>query len=763
MKNSILEAAFAGLLHDIGKFGQRTISSSDLSSEDLFGTTSDDGHMAFLHTGYTSKFIRDVLSIDDDFKKTVCIHHLPVTNDLHRILARADAIASGIDCIDELKDEESIYQTSEFITKKLNSVFTEVDFGKDRKMAWFDVSALRNVNKPQRVSKTSIDASVSNYRKMYEEMIRELKSNPAFQPGKISKTNYDILYALFQEYCSLIPSSTYAADQVFVSLFDHLKLTSAIASCLAASGGEETFYMMEFDISGIQKFIYKIVEGSESKRGIAKALRGRSFFISLICNYVTYSILKEFDMPQANIIFNTGGGALLILPARDDTEEIIRRKAESLWDELYRLFGTDITFVYALEKCNTEELELFKTDKAISLKGKLEKQKSRKYRTLVDRNLYYSSDNANEPCIICGSNLVENKNGICPVCRSIEQVSDFIVSHERFHISYHFSEGNGISLSSDSIHLDAVPDQDYDYVDSINCHDIGNVKYTASLIPRKDSKVLNFTSICEDLLPEEDTGDRKLGILKMDVDNLGAVFAYGMNADTRSLSKYQNLSRMTENFFSAGLRKICCEVSERMNSRIGECTDNGTMFYINYAGGDDLVILGPVSGILRLALAIRKEFREYVLNDNITLSAGIQIMNPKQPIRYGALKAEEMLEKAKQRDGKNSIGLFDTALSFAEYKSVLEEADYYRLLIKDGGISRSLLYQYMRVLDQCETYDDYLSYIPRLLYSIIRNIKKAENVNDLKKRLLSANDLHDVQATTLSMKIAIMETRETNG
>lgn len=33
------------------------------------------------------------------------------------------------------------------------------------------------------------------------------------------------------------------------------------------------------------------------------------------------------------------------------------------------------------------------------------------------------------------------------------------------------------------------------------------------------------------------------------------------------------------------------------------------IFYINYAGGDDLVIMGPIYGIVKLAYTIHEEFK----------------------------------------------------------------------------------------------------------------------------------------------------------
>lgn len=768
MKNKLLTAAYAGLTHDIGKLIQRTSLSVSLREDELCYAVQnkETGQYTFLHSGCTAGFIREILGLDETFAESAAGHHKEPETDLQKILFRADRIASGIDCQDESKDEESIYQSGDFIRRRMNSVYAEVDFGKPKQEAEFSLDELNQIGKPQLGSHNpDSEQAVKEYQALYEKLASAVRSDPDFAKGEITKKNYDILYAAFQEYCSLVPSSTYMAGETYVSLFDHLKLTSAIASCLALTEGKEEFCMLEFDISGIQKFIYKIVEGSESKSGIAKALRGRSFFVNMICSYITYSFLNEFGLTQANIIFNTGGGALIMLPGGEETENRVDAKATALCAELYDLFGTAITFVYALEKCNAEELEAFKTDKAISLKGELEKGKGAKFKTLLGNDFYYRQTDLHEVCGLCGYSLVKKENDICPVCSAIEKVAEFMVKNEEFFINYHFNKKceGGFVFGNDSVTLTVKPDQDYDFIDSVNRHEKGNVRYSACIVPKKNNRVLNFTEISENLLPEEDTGDRKLAILKMDVDNLGAVFAYGMNDQTRSISRYQNLSRMTENFFSIRLEKICLDVSKEMNPDIDAITDNGTMFYINYSGGDDLVILGPAKAILRLAQRIRSEFADYVLNDNITLSAGIHIQRPKQPIRYGILEAEKMLESAKQSDGKNSIGLLDTVMKYSEYANALDESAYYQKLIEEEMLSRSVLYQYMKVLDECEDFDSYLSNVPRILYSIIRNVSDQKSVNELKRKVLSAETIQEVKLKTLAMKLAVMETRDNNG
>lgn len=66
------------------------------------------------------------------------------------------------------------------------------------------------------------------------------------------------MYALLKEYITTTPASTMESPKSSVSLFDHSKLTAAIASCIHLNKNNDTnFTMVEFDVSGIQNFILK--------------------------------------------------------------------------------------------------------------------------------------------------------------------------------------------------------------------------------------------------------------------------------------------------------------------------------------------------------------------------------------------------------------------------------------------------------------------------------------------------------------------------
>ena len=95
----------------------------------------------------------------------------------------------------------------------------------------------------------------------------------------------------------------------------------------------------------------------------------------------------------------------------------------------------------------------------------------------------------------------------------------------------------------------------YDYVESLNQSHLGNTRLIANLVPKKNDRIIPFENMVINLV-DTSYGDPKLGILKMDVDNLGAIFAFGMEKQ-RSLSKFLTLSRMMENFFGHELMNIC--------------------------------------------------------------------------------------------------------------------------------------------------------------------------------------------------------------
>lgn len=778
MEYTLLDLAYGGLLHDIGKFYQRTYLKSNLNQNELDTTPI---HFKYkynthLHSGYTSRFLLKYLNMNNGpFEKLVSEHHKDNLDNFSKIIKKADCIASAIDRRDEENDFESSTSKKQYITTRMYSVFEEINFDekKYRKDAIFPLRTFEKMSLPI-VDYKCLDPenSANEYKQLFTQFIAELEQQ-LYLKNKINFVSFNYMYNLLNKYLVTIPAATYKINKPKVSLFDHLKLTAAIASCLynVTDINNCNFYMLEIDVSGIQKFIYQIVEGTETKEKLAKALRGRSALVGLITNAISYSFLNEFGLTQTNILFNSGGGATILLPATSITEEKVAQVAKKVQEGLFELFQSDITFVYALIKINQDELEKFQSQKAVELKERLGRKKMQKFSNIIDYDFFYEKIGNNETCPMCGRTL---KNNQCDVCQMVDITNEIYSKYSDFGIIYDFNNQYQNSyikkidlkfvVLSFIDRVELINDIKVNwYVDSINNFGFGYQKMVSNQVPYdKTGNILNFNEILE-LTPDQ-YGDKKLAILKMDVDNLGGIFAFGLkddqnNSAQRSISKYVTMSRLMEYFFGQEIKSICKDVSLKINNDISSKVKNETMFYINYAGGDDLVIIGSAYSIIQLSLEIENRFAQFTNNRNITISGGIHIQHPKKPVRFGVQEAEKQLSLSKDR-GKNAISLLDTTISYDLFKNILDDVNKICFWLNSNQISRTMLYNILSLIKDL-SYDMYIKYIPRLQYILFRNIGDNDKLFMwFKNEINQVVDSKKLEDFVLKLKLVMLFTRD---
>ncbi|HJF41383.1 type III-A CRISPR-associated protein Cas10/Csm1 [Thomasclavelia spiroformis] len=773
----LIDVAYGALLHDIGKFYQRTYEKSDLSKRELETTRyhKNGNYHSHLHSGYTSRFLNKYLEMNNEFEKlTSEHHHIDESEHFLNIIKKADQIASAIDRQDELKDNEAENKKGSFITARLYSVLSEVHFGKEKNdNSIFSLSTRDQMNIPDaNFVRKSLKESVDEYKILFDEFADEIEKN-IYLKKRVNFIAYNYMYNLLNKYLVTVPASTYGGVKSAVSLFDHLKISSAIASCLydKTCYDQEMFYMLEIDVSGIQSFIYQVVEGSGTKPGLSKALRGRSILVGLITNAISYAFLNEFGLTVSNILFNTGGGSMILLPYNQSIEKRVMDLSKKIRKSLFDFFQTDITFVNAMLPVNKKELETFQTDKAIELKSLLGRNKMRKYQDIIDdADFFFDKIDFNSKCNTCGR---VSKSEQCFICKMVEKISQIYTKNESFGIVYDFNKTIDIknieTLDLGFVRLLFINDKSYLiddeiswYVDSINNFGFGNEKMLSSQVPLNNyGDILNFEQIIK--LTSSQYGDEKLAILKMDVDNLGGIFAFGLKASDeprvqRSISKYVTMSRLMEFFFGHEIKNICREVSLKINENIDDKVKNGTMFYINYAGGDDLVIIGSVYSIVELALEIHKRFAKFTNNKNITISGGINFQNDKKPIRFGVQMAEEALSMSKDGD-KNAITLLNTTVPFVEFEELLVEVKEICKFILEGKLSRTMLFNLMSNIRD-KSYMEFVCLIPRIQYILYRNVKDQKLLDSMRYRLTKVKTDIDVKHYVLILKLVMLFTRE---
>lgn len=188
---------------------------------------------------------------------------------------------------------------------------------------------------------------------------------------------------------------------------------------------------------------------------------------------------------------------------------------------------------------------------------------------------------------------------------------------------------------------------------------------------------------------EEYAGSTYLGVLRMDVDNLGGRFVKGFD----SMESYRKFSNALDRFF---------DVDEGNLHKVYDQYDYKDFVNIVYAGGDDLFAVGRWDKVIDFAHALAKDFQDFckeTLKEKLTISGGIAIVDPRFPISKAAEMAGEAEDAAKQYNSsvKNAFNMFGESVSWEnEFDYVMEKSRKFVELISDKGLSHSILHRIKR-------------------------------------------------------------------
>jgi CRISPR-associated protein Csm1 len=205
-----------------------------------------------------------------------------------------------------------------------------------------------------------------------------------------------------------------------------------------------------------------------------------------------------------------------------------------------------------------------------------------------------------------------------------------------------------------------------------------------------------------------------LGVLKGDVDNLGAVFQQGLQQPT--FAKMAALSRQMNAFFSVYLPALCAEKNPNT--------------YTVFAGGDDFFLIGPWHSLMQLAAELRDQFTRYVAgNSELTFSSGIVICKPGMPVPQLARLGEEALETAKgfSQNGhsKNALHVFGQSVSWMQYQQLTKAFASLKGMAYRAHLSTAFIYSLLELIDLASKTDKPESGLwrSRLSYRAIRHLE----------------------------------------
>ena len=229
----------AALLHDIGKFWQRTGERLSVEDERIMPSCCPvyNNHYTHQHVLYSGRFIREIFEKRYGLvENLVLYHHMPESSPasyrrLVKILTLADWLSSG-ERRDKLGKEKS-----EPSKEPLISIFSLISLdGKSVTPAYVALNPL-NLDFEPLFPKDNKDKIVS--RDSYANIWNDFYEESTLLKNAMGNLLIKQFIYLLQKYTSTIPSATYT-DKPDISLYHHLKSTAAIASCLYLSGiGED--------------------------------------------------------------------------------------------------------------------------------------------------------------------------------------------------------------------------------------------------------------------------------------------------------------------------------------------------------------------------------------------------------------------------------------------------------------------------------------------------------------------------------------------
>ncbi|STY70876.1 Predicted HD superfamily hydrolase [Megamonas hypermegale] len=778
------------LLHDIGKVCYRT-------------------GKRINHSKLGGDFLEQYLKAGEEAERLLnCVryHHKDYLqkakldkNDLAYIVYEADNIASGMDRRENEGEEKG------FDPKlNLDSIFSVFYSDKEIQVANKYPLIYKDINKSFNYPRTDISLATNSN---YEALLNKIKSH--FITKDISQISINQLLQIIEEGFSYLPSSTNRAEVCDISLYVHSKITSAVASCMKLyfdeqqiqdykkycfnSGSkifrnEKIYLLVSGDISGIQDFIYTI-----PSKGALKTLRGRSLYIDLLLEEFIDEYLEQIGLSRANVLYSGGGHFYILAPNIEDTKKAIDKLQAKMNRWLMENIGINLYLAIGMAECSANNL--MKSEAQGNLfaivNKKLKDDKTIRYskdENFLEHifNVEKEENTAKKECNIC-HNLVDklwkynsDEEIACEFCLNLYKLGQDILTQDLVFVISEEKIDGGIKIfgKDKDLYMYAVNIEDIDMFkgkilriyskNNLLENDLAIRLYLADYSAKNENdEVMTFDDLAKSSC-KIDKGIKRLGVLRLDVDDLGIAFSSGFVSDKdkiednlryATLSRYADLSKDISMFFKVAINKICAgdligcvDFEEKAFNILGIAKAQKRKVNIIYAGGDDLFLVGAWDEVLEVAIDINRAFKQFT-NGKLTLSAGMAMFSPTYPISKMAEIAGLLVQMSKNRKDKNSIALFGMETNLKangqlECKHIYTWADFEMKVCKekmnyllarlsfDGdkfnklSVGKSLIY---RLMDLIQLADEDKLNIARFAYVLARMQPKQDKDEQKRK------------------------------
>lgn len=690
----------AALFHDIGKVYQRADKlrkSHALVGKEALTPFFDSAHEAIL--------------------RAIAYHHgvdlekakLP-SDDISYIIYEADNLAAASDRrAVEGKSEDGQRFMPTLPLENVFNVFSPV--GNSRKTAYHLQAVSEKWQYPQDKERTA--APAVNYKKITAAL------QDVFQMRSPQDMMLNEALQVVEETMSYVPSSTNTGEVSDISLYDHQKLTAAFAVCLwyvfqersitdyrlycygkkqAALRRAPVYLLVSGDLSGIQKFIYTI-----PSKGALKSLRGRSLYLDVLLEHVVDEILEACHVSRSCLLYTGGGHFYLLLPNTKAVHTILQQTEHTVNEWFLKHYGTRLYLALASTPCTAIEFsstgggagQVFRRVSQELGKKKLCRYDASQLAALFDPNSSYNRGTGGmRECAICHTaspaaslrpygDVNESEEEACESCNALFHLGKTALDGNIFAVMIKSSSSQDVplpgltqtyylrALKEEKMAAELSPKRIYVKNELTLGKNVSTHLWMGDYIVRNaQHHAVEFTELAQRSGGSYDSqGIARIGVLRADVDNLGAAFIAGFDSVYDTLLRKVALSRNLSLFFKQYVKILC-------QGKTADGLPGFTLFdrekkernvHVIYSGGDDMFLAGTWDDILEIAIDLRRSFRQFT-NGKLTFSAGIGFFYPSCPISQMARKTGDLEDYAKANTAhdKDSLALFGEVESMRE-------------------------------------------------------------------------------------------------
>lgn len=756
MADATMLAALAGLLHDIGKFAVRAGERGTLEVLDPLVKSSYGQYHALLTADFVEKRVPPVWR--EEVKRLAGNHHRS-NNPSELAIQLADHLSAGErDDPDGGADADRQRQP-----RQLLSIFSilKVDGLDAPGKAYWPLKPLTAEDDSAifPVGALPTSATWPEYGALWRAFDADARAlMDAHEDGGDLSTYVESMLLLMQRYTTAMPSAYYY-DRPDISLYDHSRMTGALAAVMAGWPDDRLQALAEAkdlkdnttpvalliggDLSGIQDFIYTI-----TSRGAASALRGRSFYLQLLTEAALRYTLRALDLPITNVVYAGGGKFYLLARATDGESLTEAHKRVSAIIKRHHAGDIHVSLCQVALKAS----DFF--DGRISAKWRelAEAQAGRKHQRFGELDDLLSlfdpqgtGGDALGQCAVCGNEhpRMRDDEGTrkCAQCAgyealgkdlrhasylSVEEVPPQPAAHDRaaweqvlaeFGIRASVAEDVGGIANQSGLRrvVYALGDRALSDLAPLPTTAIGRRMLTnvTPILRDAEGTELRRSGVRQlpdagsvkpfDAMEAQSEGVKRLGVLRMDVDNLGKLFANDAGSapgtSAYGLGKLATLSRVAHLSFAIGF--FFEGWVARLAQQINDEDPRGERLYSIYSGGDDLFFVGAWDAVVTLARRIRADLTRYAAgHPGIHASAGVALVGGKYPLYRSAEDADAAEQQAKRHRSvpkpnviraKDAISFLDEAMHWDEFERISERAERLAVWCDTGKAPKSLL------------------------------------------------------------------------